>query len=439
MFFCVLALLTIAYLCYKTPAFGVASSMLIVVLTGRIMGAAYVDYVGNIEAVEIGANLKSSGAANAFGLLVIIFFSAVYFASRFDYNRHSKNFLSNINKNNSKKWGGVTIKIVVALLIVLYFDMFHRGVFPIIVGMERGEYTAKHAGILHGYLFQYSNFVAFVLGVLSININIKGWKLDKRYFIVFVFLVVYSIITGHRFSAILSLSSAYISSFATVLNLGENGVRSHRWNSSKNSVWYVISIAAIVFLVTFGLIYNSYANVRLASDLWGSIEQRLFVQPIQLWWVTWERVTMDQVDPASALYSTLWSPIMPGKNHGIQFLMSLEIGADRTYELLSLGQQYTGGFPEILFETLGPALGVVAVVASGLAIGYFNRIWIHASIEKRYLTAVFALFVQHGFNLLVIGGMINFFLTWTYWLKIAVLLICLNLERRIIGKTSAAY
>lgn len=75
----------------------------------------------------------------------------------------------------------------------------------------------------------------------------------------------------------------------------------------------------------------------------------------------------------------------------MQLLMMKNLALDRAAELLDMGQQYTGGFPEVLFELLGP---------------WFAR-----------------------FSLLLVSGILNFLVAWTFWLKCSMLAVAYIVER----------
>ncbi len=62
----------------------------------------------------------------------------------------------------------------------------------------------------------------------------------------------------------------------------------------------------------------------------------------------------DQGNPSVVFHSLFEDPIEPDRNTSIQYLMLATIGEPRTYDHLSHGFQFAGGFPEIFFELFGP-------------------------------------------------------------------------------------
>ena len=114
----------------------------------------------------------------------------------------------------------------------------------------------------------------------------------------------------------------------------------------------------------------------------------------------------------------------------MQMLMMKNLGYDRTSELLNMGQQYTGGYPEVLFELFGPWLALPAALLLNIPTAILLRICVVAVCEQRLMTAFMALYVFFGFSLLYIGGMLNFLVVWTFWAKVAILFVAYIVERR---------
>jgi hypothetical protein len=102
--------------------------------------------------------------------------------------------------------------------------------------------------------------------------------------------------------------------------------------------------------------------------------------------------------------------------------MIKNLGDDRAAELLNNGQQYAGGYPEILFELFGPGPAIVAALLFGFITAFLLRLVVGSVLVGRVVTAFLAAYVFYGFSLLYIGGMLNFLIVWTFWVKCAALL-----------------
>ena len=199
----------------------------------------------------------------------------------------------------------------------------------------------------------------------------------------------------------------------------------------------IVAIGAIVVLaavVSSVGIYNNLANVRqfqgdeIASQFW----ERLLVQPSELGWISYERVfSLGQWQPDRAYDFLFQAPLDASRNTTPQFLMLETIGEPRTYEHISGGFQFAGGFPEIFFELFGPLYAWPFILGAGYIAAGLTAVVVKGVIQGRYASAFLALYVMFGFYVMYIGGMLNFILPPMYWIKVAALAAALLLEARL--------
>jgi hypothetical protein len=193
-------------------------------------------------------------------------------------------------------------------------------------------------------------------------------------------------------------------------------------------------------LSILSLLLNSVVNVRAYDDPAEQLTQRILIQPVELWWTTWNDLGAFSSSKTGEVWQDLFiNPIDPTRNSSIQMLMLRNLGYDRTQELVGMGQQYTGGYPEVLFELLGPWLALPVAFVFSVLTAVLLRICVLAVCERRLLTAFMAMYVYFGFSLLFIGGMLNFLLPWTFWVKVSVLCLVYVVERHIhaVGQRSS--
>lgn len=323
-----------------------------------------------------------------------------------------------------------------AYVVALYGDMLIRGVIPLFSFMERNVYTEQYAGIFHKLFFQFSFLFAFMMGFFLVRPRLQGRSYELRYLAMLAALYVYFVLTGHRFSIFFSVTAFFIIPLAAVQLQAQ--AKRLRATEDPEQLRRVVRIArtmapflaiALVGIIAFAL-YNSIYNVRGYSDPVQAFVQRSLVQPTELWWVTWESsILHGERDPGQAFDLMFINAIDPDRNTGIQFLMVKELGYARASELLFLGEQYAGGYPEVLFELLGPFWAWPAFAAFALVTFNFLRIAMTAVINQRIGTATFAIFLFFGFSVLYIGGMLNFLMVVTLYIKIALLVIFMIYER----------
>jgi hypothetical protein len=251
-------------------------------------------------------------------------------------------------------------------------------------------------------------------------------------------------LTGHRFSAFYGYVCFFALPYAAAWMLKERRElpplphsRTQRIMARK-STWLIIALA--VFAVLCIVIYNSMVRVRGYDDPVGMLVQRILIQPGELWWVTWDRLFQyGNWTPDLAWELVFKNPFDTSRNTAIQYLMIKAIGFERAAVLLAPGSQYAGGYPEVLFELFGIVAALPIAFLFGLITAVVLRAIVLAVCRGNFGTVFMGIYVYYGFTLLYIGGMLNFLLVMTFWLKIALfavvywveLILCKQQRRRV--------
>jgi len=335
---------------------------------------------------------------------------------------------------------GITVVVSLIFLGYLYFDLIRIGAIPLFAHLERFVYTAQYAGAAHRWLILYGNFVTFWWGVMFAAERLRNRRIDIRYLGMLGILMVYMFLTGNRFSAFYSFSSFFVIPLAAVIAADIRENRSavpFSWIGKTFQRRELIAFGTAAALAAIGSavgIYNNLANVRhfqgdeILSQFW----ERLLVQPSELGWLSYERVFhFGQWQPDRVYDFLFQAPLDAGKNTTPQFLMLETIGEPRTFEHISGGFQFAGGFPEIFFELFGPFYAWPFIFGTGYIAAGLTAVVVKGVIQGRYASAFLSLYVLFGFHVMYIGGMLNFIMTPVYWIKIAALAIALLMEARL--------
>jgi len=335
---------------------------------------------------------------------------------------------------------GITIVVSLIFLGYLYFDLIRIGSIPLFARLERFVYTAQYAGAAHRWLILYGNLVTFWWGVMFAAERLRNRRIDFRYLGMLGILMAYMFLTGNRFSAFYSFCSFFVIALAAVIAVGIRDNRSavpFSWIGKTLRRRDLIAFGAVVLLAAVASavgIYNNLANVRqfqgdeILSQFW----ERLLVQPSELGWISYERVfNFGQWQPDRAFDFLFQAPLDASRNTTPQYLMLETIGEPRTYEHISGGFQFAGGFPEIFFELFGPFYAWPFIFGAGYIAAGLTAVVVKGVIQGRYASVFLSLYVLFGFYVMYIGGMLNFVATPVYWLKVAALAVALLLEARL--------
>jgi len=335
---------------------------------------------------------------------------------------------------------GVTIVLSLVFVGYLYVDLIRIGSIPLFARIERFVYTTQYAGAAHRWLILYGNFVTFWWGVMFAAERLRNRRIDIRYLGMLGLLMLYMFLTGNRFSAFYSFGSFFVIPLAGVIAVKVRDRRSavpFAWIGKAFQRRDLIAFSAVVVLaaiVSCVGIYNNLVNVRqfhgdeIASQFW----ERLLVQPSELGWISYQRVfNSGQWQPDRVFDFLFQAPLDASRNTTPQFLMLETIGEPRTYEHISGGFQFAGGFPEIFFELFGPLYAWPFIFGAGYIAAGLTAVIVKGVVQGRYASTFLSLYVLFGFYVMYIGGMLNFVMTPVYWIKIAALAVALLLEARL--------
>jgi hypothetical protein len=426
----------LSWLIARRTAAALAATFLLFTLTTRTISLVYVDLAGPVYSEQLDRMVGGAPSMPLFASSILILIAALAHAFR-------PAVLARVNLPKRSKRQGIDLAgnvlfvITAAFVASLYGDMLARGIVPLLYGMDRLEYNATIAGPLHGWLAEMGFLLAGMLGVGFCMPRMQGRDFGFRFLVLYLLVFAYFALTGNRFSAFYSFTSFFILPLAAVPAMAVVGLlppapvrpRWSRFVCSKITLLFAIGVGA---LGVVSLLLHSVINVRGYDDPVELLIQRTLIQPVELWWVTWADLNKYSGSSFEEAWIDLFTqPIDPTRNTSIQMLMLRSLGYERTKELLDMGQQYTGGYPEVLFELLGPWLGLPVALGFSVPTAMLLRMIVLAVCERRILTALMAMYVLFGFSLLFVGGMLNFLAAWTYWVKVTVLFVVYVVERNI--------
>jgi hypothetical protein len=427
-------LAVVIWLIRERKAAAIAATFLLFSLVTRTLALVYVDLGDPIYAIELNEEVGGDSSMPLFAASVLMFLLPLAWLFRptvIGKLLPVEGFTIQARPDvNHVAFAGLAI-----FLFALYGDMIVRGPIPLLDGIDRLEYTSVMAGPLHSVIMEMGFLFAGLLGVLMVIPRIAGREFDFRFLALFIGVMAYFALTGNRFSAFFAFTSFFMIPTAAVATLSGCGRLQPPSGGRGVLVTFLCSRMALVMagilmgFALMALLLNSYVTVRGYDDPLEQIAQRTLVQPVQLWWTTWHDLQDRGSDVALLWDAAFGNPLDASRNTSIQALMVKNLGYERATELLDAGQQYAGGYPEILFELFGPFAALPIALAFGLATAWLLRLTVVATSHGHLMTATLSIYVFYGFSLLYIGGMLNFLLVWTFWVKCGCLAIAMLIER----------
>lgn len=409
----------------------------------RIIDVAYVDVAGPTYAIELEKFVGGNGAAPMFVLTSLLVFIPLWVMCG-SAAVIGKDVTSIVPRTEYLRYASRLAAIgAAAALAILYGDMLRIGTIPLFVAMDRLEYSSI-AGIFHNPAYSLNFLFSAGLGIFTVLPRLQGGRLSFTFMGFFVALMLYWALTGNRASAFVVTTFYYMMPYAAVVAMTERGLLARHsptdaW-SALVSARVVVPLAAIVGItLLISLLINSYYEVRDYADPGFQIAQRVLVQPVQLWASNWDSVYFldDRGIVWDAIDQVLLNPDNPNQNTSILYLMEREVGYFRTSELVAIGQQYAGGYPEIFFRLFGTWLGLGLIALFGVVTTSLIRLVLVSLVRGYVASATLAVYVFYGFSLGYIGGMLNFLMVWTFWAKIAALILAYRWEKRQLSPRSA--
>ncbi|SDR81766.1 DUF6418 domain-containing protein [Bradyrhizobium canariense] len=427
------------YLVNRRPVIFVGFFFIIFTLAWRMAATMYIDLAGPVYSSQLVRSIGPGTATVVHSIAYVVsLIPFLYFFRQSAIDR----WCTDAQRSRPAASGEISLSdltfvLSLIFLIFLFFDLVHRGTIPLFNQIERFNYTG---GPAHRWINRYGNFVTFWWGLMFAAAYIRRGRFDWRFPGLMCALAAYAFLTGNRFSAFYSQFSFFITPWAAVVAL-QNRTSDGAWfswirrsfASRASRLTAAGALVALAGLISFA-IYNNLANVRgyKDSEIWHQAFERTLIQPSEIGWTSFERVFEDkQLNPSLTFHFLFEDPVDPARNTSIQYLMFESIGEPRTTDQILRGFQFAGGFPEIFFELFGLYFAWPFLLGAGCIAAALTAYVVRGTLRGDYVSAFLSLYILFGFYVMYIGGMLNFVLVETYWIKIATLALALSIERRL--------
>ena len=397
------------------PTLALAFVWLLIPMSWRVFDVAYIDLAGPIYSDQLAMHVGPGHASALLVLDLICTFSVfALLLPKLQEQVQAPGAAPRFGMT-MERLRVVLLPAMTLLLLGVYIEVFARGSLPVLSGIERYDYAADHAGPLYRFLLRFGDPLAMYLGAMAVYPVLRGRNVDRPFIFLLIAMLVVAFLTGHRFSAFFKFCTLFAIAF------GALALKDRSASAVRHSSRSVLGVFLAGLLIAVPAILLSYFFTRFddPAQAWHSIAQRTLVQQGELWWVTHQRVVDENVWALSPVLDALFvAPLDASRNTTIQYLMEAAIGQDAA-RLIAQNTQYAGGFPEVFHEAFGPSLGVLAVTLASLPAAYLLRTFLFAIVRDRPLTLLSSGMLLYPFQIMFWGGMLNFFLAWSFWAKLA--------------------
>jgi hypothetical protein len=310
--------------------------------------------------------------------------------------------------------------LVTLFVAALCMELLVSGPIPLFVGIERFDYTRLYGGPLHARLLEWGPMLAFQLGVFFAVPLLHEKSADRRFGVLFGSLILYLFLAGHRFSSFYAYTSFFVMPIGVIMVVQEARSPSQGGMLSGRILrWLAVAGTALSVLTAAAVVY-SYIVVRgEGGELLAKLTQRILVQQGEMWWMTYERVFLqDDWSGRFAAYKLFVDPFDPSRNSTMQLLMELALPLQRAHYIIAQGSAYTGGWPEVCFELGGPIGGFALVALSAIVFSEFMFLMTRCIVQERFATCFFLTPILFALSIMIVSGMVNSLIQITFLVKV---------------------
>ncbi|MBR0694888.1 DUF6418 domain-containing protein [Bradyrhizobium lablabi] len=418
---CVLA--AMGWIVFRRPALALIFLFVLFAFAWRLVSTFYIDSFGPVASEQlersIGPGISVVPLAISQGLVIAAMLLSFHPRRLRELAFRDQSPVAALTPSGHFKLSDLAYWAALSFVLALWIELFVVGSIPLFVAIERTDYLAHYAGPLHQRLIEWGPMLAFQFGVFFAMPALRAESFDRRFGALFVSLLAYLFLVGHRFSSFYAYSTFFLIPLGAVLLQKQvRGLSVRELLPGRTLRYFSLAAGACALLVVVAISY-SYLVVRSADQVGTKLSERILVQQGEMWWMTYERIFLrGDWDIALAFDRLFVDPFDPTRNSTMQFLMELALPVSRAHFILAQGAAYTGGWPEVFFELGGPVGGFVLVALSAVAFSEFMFLIVRCFVQERFVTCLFLTPILFTLSINIVSGMVNSFIQLTFVVKI---------------------
>ncbi|MFH1700187.1 MAG: DUF6418 domain-containing protein [Candidatus Zixiibacteriota bacterium] len=314
------------------------------------------------------------------------------------------------------KLGGIKIVVYgcVGLVIVYIAYNFMTGGIPVFSGFGRQIYF-EEAGFPDNILLIYGFLFAFILGYYRRR---KGWNSISG--ILFLIFMMYFVLTGNKFSALISLATYY---YAPIFAKQYQQNSKMRILSTKNVI-IVIILIMLTIIYAFTIYMNETDDSEFAVLY---LKNRALAFQGEMWWAAdYEYFNGDLYDEKhwhTELEAILSPQKIPVTDVGMQYLMIKILGPANAYPIIEKGYLYTMTYPAILIAMFPYSISIFIQFLAGFVFFIVLYYLYYSIIYSHLFRAIIALTILLPLMVVLVTGNLTAFFTLGIPIKALILAI----------------
>ncbi len=284
---------------------------------------------------------------------------------------------------------------------------------PLFTGIDR-EAFSREAGFVNWIVLAWGAFIAFILGMTR-----KEEKLFCVQNLLIALIIIYAILTGHKFSMPSSILILYYMPIC-MRRIYQNP----SWNPFRVGILARIFVVCLIF---GGSVYGIYSSKLEDNDLAQAlITQRVLAMQGEIWWAIDNEIsssgTYDTDHWKDELSYIISSNETTANEVGMRYLMIKMLGGEKAFTIFDSGYLYTMAYPAILIMTFSSVVALLIQFLAGLFFFILVYYLYYCVAYSYYVRAIVALSIIMPFTTVMGTGNLFVFFTIGMLIKIGLLI-----------------
>lgn len=268
----------------------------------------------------------------------LVFYNIIFFEIAVNIF-YAVNKFENLKFKFNKKVCNVLLSIVLCIVLISFAGFIFDGV-PIFMGIDRIQYVRSYQSFLFNKISGQLYISTFIIGIIAGISYVKNERKNfKKCVVIFIFILIYFLLRGDKFSGLLNIIYLFI--IPIYLQL-------YKFSNFKIKLSKLIIIGAFIGLVFIYIINFHYSHINKSNSA-NRISERIAAQG-QVWWAIDKNVSNGYKASDSEIVKEVESYFnknIDKSDLGLNKLMKVIAPTTVYSSFLGNGVNFTMGYPAI--------------------------------------------------------------------------------------------